>query len=207
MGDCAQERVEREKVGLTSHRERQEGRAAGPKTGVMNQDETKRNSFEGATGALDDVTSCSGNGLGRGFTGKQAEAVSLLLAGKSPGEVAQIVGVGRTTIYRWRQREDVAAVLRQNQERLFSMAADQLRYAIAEAMREIRRELTSRLSERRLKTAYRLLPYVGAPRLNPGARRPRGKGAGSGETNNGPAGGVSPVASNVGPCPAREARR
>ena len=77
--------------------------------------------------------------------------------------------MNRTTSYRWRQQPAFAAVLRFRQEALFNQAADRLRATLVRAVREVERDLRGRLAEDRLRTAFRLLPYVGSPRLRPPA--------------------------------------
>lgn len=109
--------------------------------------------------------------LDQGLSAAQLRAVTLLLVGRSAASVARTLGVSRMTVFRWRQQRAFSAFLRFRQEALFNQARDRLRATLVRAVREIERELRSKLAEQRLRAAFRLLPYVGAPRLR--AEEPR----------------------------------
>ena len=179
MTECAPNGVSREKEWSGSQVEQAAPPAAGVKTGAMLKDAKECEGSGSAGEGVPEPKPLDANDLRAALNAKEARALALLMSGKSAQEVADVVGVHFSTIYRWRKRADFAEALRENQERLYGWAADQLRFSLAEALREIRRELSSRLPERRLKTAYRLLPYVGSPRLKPRGRKRRGVGPAS----------------------------
>jgi transposase-like protein len=61
-----------------------------------------------------------------GLTARQAGAVALLLAGRTYPAVARSVGVGRTTLYRWRQLPAFRQALLAGQRGMFASAVARL---------------------------------------------------------------------------------
>lgn len=111
------------------------------------------------------------------LSASQLRAMSLLLIGHSALSVSNAVGVNRTTVFRWRQQRAFATVLRFRQEALFHQATDRLRATLVKAVREVQQDLRSKYAHQRLQTAFRLLPYVGSPKLRP--EEPKGPPVGT----------------------------
>ena len=109
------------------------------------------------------------------MSGAKLGAIALLLAGNSASRVSDAVGVSRMTLYRWRQEPEFATVLRLRQEAVFLQATDRLRATLVSAVEEVEWALKSKDPRDRLRVAYRLLPYVGAPKLRPMAPAPIGE--------------------------------
>lgn len=101
------------------------------------------------------------------LTPMQLRAIGLILTGRSLASIARTLKVGRTTVFRWRQQKAFSTVLRFRQEAVFQQAQDRLRATLVKAVREVQQDLESRHQIDRLRTAFRLLPYVGSPKLWP----------------------------------------
>lgn len=105
--------------------------------------------------------------LERELTLQQRRAIDLISTGQSAVATADALGVHRATLYRWRQEPAFAAVLKRRQDELYAAAVDQMRGSLVKAIRTVSEELDSRSVDGRLRAAYRLLPYVGSPKLRP----------------------------------------
>lgn len=101
------------------------------------------------------------------LTPEQLQVIGMISLGQTVVATAQAIGVHRATIYRWRHDPTFAAVLKRRQEDMYSAAVDQMRASLVQAIGTVAEHLNSRCEEDRVRAAFRLLPYIGSPKLRP----------------------------------------
>ncbi|MGH7961241.1 MAG: hypothetical protein ACRERD_05375 [Candidatus Binatia bacterium] len=90
---------------------------------------------------------------------EQANAIDLLVVGKSDQEVAEAIGKTRQTVCNWRLYHPLfQAVLNQRRQTVWSGAADKLRSLLPQALAVIERALTQ---EHNLKVALEIVKLAG----------------------------------------------
>lgn len=109
------------------------------------------------------------NGTER-LTPAQAQAVSLLAAGRGPTEVAEELGVSRTTLWEWQHRPDFEAAYNRERAEVLEALRDGLRGAQLAAVRvlhEVAKTEGAPLRDR-LAAARALLSAASVPEAQPG---------------------------------------
>ena len=76
---------------------------------------------------------------------KQTKAILLLIEGKTPEEVARVLGIHSKTLYRWLEKDiDFRKALQEAKESIFNEALENLKSLSREAVNTLRDLLTSR---------------------------------------------------------------
>ena len=94
---------------------------------------------------------------------KQWTAVEMLLAGKSLGTIARVVGVTPRTLYTWRQEETFRAELARRRREIYSATAERLRALIDPSLDVIEEQLHDPYDRARVRAAQTILRFA---RLN-----------------------------------------
>src|SRR5260370_21653508 len=100
----------------------------------------------------------------RGLTLPQESALDLLAGGKTDRETAELLGLARPTISRWRLYDPVfAAALNQRRAEIWGAAADRLRALVPEALDALADALKKADPTNRLKAASEILRLAPLP--------------------------------------------
>src|SRR5699024_9163706 len=95
----------------------------------------------------------------QGLTVEQLNAIDLLVTGKSDQETADIVGVNRVTITKWRNYDfHFQAELNKRRKEIFGSSIDKMRSLIPRAMERLEQEINE---ENGWKVALEIIKIVG----------------------------------------------
>ena len=106
--------------------------------------------------------------MSQNVTDSQRQAVSLILAGKTDGEVAQAVGVARETVNRWRNGDDLFMItLNAERHRLWDAHRERLTSLVGKAITAVEKGLELD-PEAGWKVGLQVLKVVGLEAARPG---------------------------------------
>src|SRR5262245_24535399 len=100
----------------------------------------------------------------RGLTMHQLNAIDLLAAGKTDKETAELLGLSRTCVTKWRLYDPVfQAALTRRRAEVWSAGIDRLRALIPKALDALADALENKQSPNRLKAASEILRLAHLP--------------------------------------------
>src|SRR5262245_4160830 len=100
----------------------------------------------------------------RGPTLPQLSAIDLLVSGKNDKETAELLGLSRTAVTKWRLYDPVfQAALNQRRAEVWGAGIDRLRSLIPKALAALAEEVESKESPNRLKAAVEVLKLAQLP--------------------------------------------
>jgi hypothetical protein len=100
----------------------------------------------------------------RGLTLPQQSAIDLLASGKTDTETAELLGLSRVTVSKWRLYDPVfQAALNQRRAEVWGAGCDRLRSLVPKALDTLADELDNRDNPHRLKAAIEVLKLAQQP--------------------------------------------
>ncbi len=91
---------------------------------------------------------------------QQQTAIRLLVTGKSPASVAELLGINRRTLYNWRQTAEFRRELSRLRRQLWSEAADRLRALVHPSLDVLEQELRKGYDRARYRAANAVLRHA-----------------------------------------------